>query len=128
MGVAGVLHVVSKQCNRPLVFIAEVDGESMTPTLQDGERLVCVRAPWGEGDIVVADVGESCLVVKRVDSRHGQEVRLIGDNRAHSESYCVQPEAIKSVMVCRLWVPRATRARAASEIGGAELPLHVRMP
>ena len=120
VGLVGVLHLVGMQCNRPLIFIAQVEGESMEPTLHDGQQLVCVRAPWDEGDIVVADVGESYLVVKRVVSRQGEEVRLVGDNRAHSESYRVRPEAIKSVMLCRLWVPHAATASAASEVGAAE--------
>ena len=120
VGLVGVLHLVGMQSNRPLIFIAQVDGESMEPTLHDGQQLVCVRAPWDEGDIVVADVGESCLVVKRVVSRRGQEVRLVGDNRAHSESYQVRPEAIRSVMLCRLGVPHVATASAASEVGASE--------
>ncbi len=120
VGLVGVLHLVGMQCNRPLVFIAQVDGESMEPTLHDGQQLVCIRAPWDEGDIVVADVGEGYLVVKRVVSRRGEEVRLVGDNRAHSESYRVRPEAVKSVMLCRLGVPHAATASAVSEVGAAE--------
>lgn len=91
----------------------------MQPTLEPGERIVCVRVGWQPGDIVLADVGEEHLVVKRVAEYEDQQVHLIGDNEQISCTYWVSPQQIKSVMLCRLAVPslHSTRALAKSPDG-----------
>jgi len=113
-GLLGILHVVSARWNRPLVLMVRVEGESMKPTLKPGDRLLCVRAPWHQGDIVVADVAQEGLVIKRVDGQRARQVRLVGDNREHSATYWVHPKDIKSIMLCRLLLPsfRSTSAEA----------------
>ncbi len=114
LGIAAIGHFASVKCNHPLLFLSEVQGKSMQPTLEPGERIVCVRVGWQQGDIVLADVGEDNLVVKRVAEYRGQWVHLTGDNEQISRNYWVFPQQIKSVMVCRLAVPSLHSIRAVA--------------
>ena len=113
-GIVGCLHLASMNSSKPLLLIAEVEGTSMEPTLQPGAHLLCVRAPWHEGDIVVAWAGEDGLVVKRVAGRRGDTAYLQGDNRASSQDYVVNSRDIRTVMLCRLTLPRGLAASAAA--------------
>ena len=115
VGLAAIAHFASTKYNRPLLFIAEVRGKSMEPTLQAGERILCVRAPWQPGDVVLADVGEDSLVVKRVAEHRDQWVYLVGDNHQTSRTYWVSPQQIKSVMLCRLALPSPLNTRAVAK-------------
>ncbi len=115
LGLTAIVHFVSVKCNHPLVFLSEVQGKSMEPTLQPGERIVCVKAPWQPGDIVLADVGEDSLVVKRVAEAWDQWVYLVGDNQQISCTYWIRPQQIKSVMLCRLGLPSLLSAKAVAQ-------------
>jgi len=115
LGLAAIAHFASTKCNRPLLFVAEVRGKSMEPTLQAGERIICLRAPWQPGDVVLAGVGEDSLVVKRVVEHRGQWVYLVGDNHQTSHTYWVHPQQIKSVMLCRLALPSLLNTRAVAK-------------
>ena len=87
----------------------------MQPTLEPGERIVCARVGWQPGDIVLADVGEEYLVVKRVAECGSQRVHLTGDNEQVSCDYWVSPQQIKSVMLCRLGLPSLLSIRAVAK-------------
>ena len=87
----------------------------MQPTLEPGERIICVRVGWQPGDIVVADVGEEDLVVKRVAEHRGGWVHLVGDNEQASHNYWVAAQQVKSVMLCRLAVPSLHSIRAVAK-------------
>ena len=115
LGLAAIAHFASVKCNHPLLFLSEVQGESMAPTLQPGDRVLCVRAPWQSGDIVLADVGEDNLVVKRVAEHRGGRVHLTGDNEQISCDYWVSHQQIKSLMLCRLAVPSLHSIRAVAK-------------
>lgn len=115
LGLAAIAHFASTKCNRPLLFVSEVRGKSMEPTLQAGERIICLRAPWQPGDVVLADVGEDNLVVKRVAEHRGGWVCLVGDNQQTSHTYWVHPQQIKSVMLCRLGLPALSITRAVAK-------------
>ncbi len=121
-GLIGILHVVSARSNRPFVLMARVEGKSMQPTLEPGDRILCVRAPWHQGDIVVADVAQEELVIKRVDGQRAQQVRLVGDNREHSATYWVYPKDIKSIMLCRLLLPSLHSVSAEAQGTGYSSP------
>jgi len=115
LGLAAIAHFASVKCNYPLLFLSEVQGESMQPTLEPGERIVCVRAHWQSGDVVLADVGEDSLVVKRVAECESRRVHLTGDNEQMSCNYWVSPQQIKSVMLCRLAMPSLHSIRAVAK-------------
>ena len=118
LGLAAIAYFVLAKCNHPLLFLSEVQGESMQPTLHPGERILCVRVPWQQGDIVLADVGEEHLVVKRVAECGGRRVHLTGDNEQTSCTYWVSPQQIKSVMLCRLAMPSLHSIRAVANSPG----------
>ena len=69
-------------CSRFLIGMGQVDGESMRPTLEDGERLIINRAVYRlrdprPGEIVALQMaGEEDLVVKRVIALPGDLVRI----------------------------------------------------
>ncbi len=115
LGLAAIVHFTSVKYNHPLLLLSEVQGESMQPTLHPGERILCVRVPWHQGDIVLADVGDEHLVVKRVAEYKGQQVHLTGDNEQISRNYWVFPQQIKSVMLCRLAMPSLHSIRAVAQ-------------
>ncbi len=128
LGLVAVLHFVTAEYGCPLVFMVEVEGASMEPTLESGERVLFIRRPWQQGDVVVADVGEDKLVVKRVVRRWHQWAYLAGDNRAISRDYWVQPADIRSVMFCPVPLPKVIKTAAASQPSDAACAQDGRMP
>lgn len=97
-----VLHLAFRDSDQPPVRLVQVSGESMAPTLMPGERLLFIRGPWQMDSIVLADVGEDALVVKRVVQSIGDSVYLCGDNKVASETYWVPAEQIECVLLCRV--------------------------
>lgn len=63
--------------------VIAVAGDSMIPTLHDGDEILVDRTPraWRDG-VHVARVGDSLLVKRLVFERPGQ-VRVISDNRSY---------------------------------------------
>ena len=122
LGLMCIQHLVSCKWDRPLVLMVRVEGESMKPTLYPGDQILCVRAPLHQGDIVVADVAQDGLVVKRIDSRNSRQLHLAGDNPAHSATYWVSPEDIKSIMLCRLLLPSFRSVSVEAEGTAYSLP------
>ena len=99
VGLVGALHLTCLLCQRPLVRLVEVDGISMQPTFQPGERLLFVRKHFEPGSVVLADAGEDGLVVKRVVDVTGGRVHLMGDNREESAVYDLPRSAVLGVYV-----------------------------
>ncbi len=118
VGLAAIAHFASVKCNHPFLFLSEVQGESMEPSLEPGERIVCVILGWQPGDIVLADVGEQNLIVKRVAECESRRVHLTGDNEQISCDYWVSPQQIQAVMLCRLAVPSLHSIRAVAKSAG----------
>ena len=86
-----------------------VSGDSMLPTLSDGDVvLVARRSSITVGDIVVADhpFKSSVIILKRVASIEVGRIELRGDNpgeSSDSRSFGKIPkEAIRGKVVCRL--------------------------
>lgn len=68
--------------------IVYVDGTSMLPTLQDGQRVLLNKThDIHVGDIVVADSDEYGGIIKRVGDINGDEVYLKSDNKQISHEY-----------------------------------------
>ena len=61
------------------VRLVLVEGESMRPTLEPGDRLLVVRLPPRVGD-VVALRRDGRVLVKRVASVDGEAIEVLGDN------------------------------------------------
>ena len=64
VGLVAILHVVCLLCQRPLVRLVEVEGISMQPTFEPGDRLLFVRRHFQPDSIVIADAGEDGRVIK----------------------------------------------------------------
>ena len=103
------MHLVSLLSNRPLICLAQAVGNSMHPTLLNGERVLFVRRGWQVGDIVLADVPDVGLVIKRVHAVSDGEVYLQGDNQVVSQDFRVTPDRIQGVMLCRVQLRRRSR-------------------
>jgi len=97
VGILAALHVVCLLCQHPLVRLVEVEGNSMQPTFEPGDRLLFVRRHFQPGSIVVADAGEDGSVIKRVVDVADGQVHLFGDNREKSEEYYLPQTAIIGV-------------------------------
>ena len=68
--------------------IVNVDGTSMLPTLQDGQKVLINKShDIRVGDIVVADSDEYGGIIKRVADIKGNEVYLVSDNKNVSYEY-----------------------------------------
>ena len=68
--------------------IAIVDGTSMLPTLQDGQKVLVNKTHnVNVGDIVVADSAEYGGIIKRVDDINDRSVHLVSDNKNVSYEY-----------------------------------------
>ena len=67
--------------------IAIVDGTSMLPTLQDGQKVLVNKTHnVNVGDIVIADSAYGGII-KRVDDINGRSVHLVSDNKNVSYEY-----------------------------------------
>ncbi|HIH61660.1 MAG TPA: S24 family peptidase [Methanobacteriales archaeon] len=67
---------------------AKVRGNSMYPTLKDGQELIVLKTKdFKVGDIVVAKHPEYGLIVKRVGKIEGDMVYLISDNKNVEKVY-----------------------------------------
>lgn len=98
-GVVAVLHLTCVLCQRPLVRLVEVDGMSMQPTFEPGDRLLFVRKHFQPDSIVLADAGEDGIVVKRVLHMGNGQVHLAGDNSEHTAVYDLPRSAVLGVYV-----------------------------
>jgi signal peptidase I len=79
LGALAALATVCLAVLRTQFFFAVVEGESMAPTLRNGDLLLVRRAIEGEpgrGDIIVGRLGRE-LVVKRVVGLPGEEVEVL---------------------------------------------------
>ena len=62
--------------------IVNVEGTSMLPTLQDGQKVLINKTHnINVGDMVVADSSEYGGIIKRVDDIEGRSVHLVSDNQ-----------------------------------------------
>ena len=69
-------------------ILAEVDGTSMVPTLDDGQKVLVNKTKNVHvGDIVIADSPEYGGIIKRVGDINGDSVYLISDNKEVSYEY-----------------------------------------
>lgn len=69
-------------------LIVNVDGTSMLPTLQDGQKVLVNKTHnIHVGDIVVADSDEYGGIIKRVGDIDGNEIFLESDNKDVSYEY-----------------------------------------
>jgi len=92
-----------------------VEGRSMAPTLEPGDRVLVdlrsyARQAPGQGDVVLLErAGSKEMLVKRVDRRAGGRFWVRGDNPAASEDSRsfgpVRREAIRGKVVFRYWPP-----------------------
>ena len=101
VGLVAILHVVCLLCKHPLVRLVEVEGTSMQPTFEPGDRLLFIRRHFEPDSIVLADAGEDGPVVKRVVRLTDGRVHLVGDNKEESEWYDLPRSAILGVYVGR---------------------------
>ena len=102
VGVLAALHVVCLLCKHPLVRLVQVDGVSMQPTFEPGDRLLFIREDFEPGSVVIADAGDDGLVVKRVVDVTSGNVHLMGDNREKSEEYYLPRTAVICVYLLQL--------------------------
>jgi len=91
-------------------YALRIEGDSMEPTLREGEYVAIRRQHWAEdGDIVVARVGPE-LVLKRLRrSPHG--ITLQSDNPAYAAIPVANGDlAVEGVVTCS-WRPRSALRR-----------------
>jgi nickel-type superoxide dismutase maturation protease len=96
--------VVLARCLRRL----EVEGESMAPTLLDGDRVLVWRCvPVRPGDVVALVEPSGRTVVKRVVGMGDAGVTVVGDNSELSTDSRhfgpIRPEAIQGRVMWRYW-------------------------
>ncbi|MHB8996891.1 MAG: S24/S26 family peptidase [Armatimonadota bacterium] len=101
-GAVAAMALVGGHTGKAPLCLVQVEGMSMYPTLPPGQELLFARMPFMPGDVVLADVGEDGLVIKRIEQMDAARVLLIGDNRNRTATYDVTPRCIRGVMVCRM--------------------------
>ena len=72
-----------------MLDLAKVHGNSMSPTLEHGDIVLCYH--WGslrENDVVIEDIGKVGMVIKRIESIIGENIVLKGDNQSLDSSIC----------------------------------------
>ena len=104
-----------------VVRLIGVDGHSMVPTLQDGDRLLVLNSLWDDdyqyGDIVVLrkDTFMEEPIVKRVIATEGQTVdidfaagNVYVDGELLEEDYINEPTYVEEGTECPLTVPEGS--------------------
>lgn len=67
-----------------MLCIRRVVGQSMSPTLKEGQLVFAIKSKkYHIGQIVIANQN-SREVIKRIAEINGKEARLLGDNMAYS--------------------------------------------
>jgi len=94
---------------------AVVKGNSMYPTLRDGQRIIVLKTKdFKVGDIVVAKHPEYGLIVKRVGKIEGDSVYLISDNKNIEQIYT--GTSIVTLVPLNTWLPRSAIIGVVKEI------------
>jgi phage repressor protein C with HTH and peptisase S24 domain len=77
----------------------KVSGNSMSPTIKDGDFLtISTCDDYKVNDIVVLDLPELGLIVKRIKLKEHNSVRVIGDNPLLESSACHQMHSLKNIV------------------------------
>ena len=77
------VNIKSPYGDNQFPVIYQVEGDSMEPTLQNGQTILVNKTKDIEvNDIVVADSPEYGNIVKRVDNIEGNSIHLVSDNKA----------------------------------------------
>ncbi|MCQ8904397.1 MAG: S26 family signal peptidase [Methanothermobacter sp.] len=85
---------------------AVVSGDSMYPTLKDGQDLIVLKTDrYRVGDIVIAKHPEYGLIVKRVGKIEPDRVYLMSDNKKVERIYTPTSVIVKTPL--NTWVPRS---------------------
>lgn len=106
-----LLALLALAAARRRLDVVEVRGRSMTPTLLPGDRLLVVRAPPRDGDVVIARDPRDPRreLVKRVVRIGPAGIRLHGDNPLASTDArafgSVAPAQASWRAVLRYWPP-----------------------
>lgn len=100
LGLLAIVNLATINEAHPPLRIMQVSGQSMEPTLHDGEQLVFGRFPWHLGGVVLAEVEEGPVVKRVVGLRKGN-LLLSGDNKEISATYEVPPESLIGILFCR---------------------------
>ncbi len=82
------INVDSSIGKNQIPVVVNVDGTSMLPTLQDGQKVLVNKShDIDVGDIVVAESDEYGGIIKRVDAIEGDSIHLVSDNKDVSYEY-----------------------------------------
>ncbi|MGB9838450.1 S24/S26 family peptidase [Methanothermobacter sp.] len=85
---------------------AVVSGDSMYPTLRDGQELIVLKTDkYRVGDIVIAKHPDYGLIVKRVGKIEPSRVYLMSDNKRVERIYTQTSVIIRTPL--NTWVPRS---------------------
>ncbi|BAZ98612.1 MULTISPECIES: S24/S26 family peptidase [Methanothermobacter] len=85
---------------------AVVSGDSMYPTLKDGQDLIVLKTDrYTVGDIVIARHPEYGLIVKRVGKIEPERVYLMSDNKKVERIYTPTSVIVRTPL--NTWVPRS---------------------
>ena len=93
------------------VRLVVVDGESMLPTLEPGDRLLVLRLAPRVGDVVAIDHA-GLVKVKRVTAIDGSLVTVLGDNPSASTDSRTFGPVHRSTIIGRAVYRYAPRDRA----------------
>ncbi|BAW31545.1 MAG TPA: S24/S26 family peptidase [Methanothermobacter sp.] len=98
-----------------LPMTAVVKGDSMYPTLKDGQELIILKTKEVKvGDIVVAKHPEYGLIVKRVGKIEGDRVYLMSDNKNIEQVYT--GTSIVTLVPLNTWLPKSAVIGVVKEI------------
>lgn len=83
--------------------VVSVDGDSMVPTLLDGDRLMLLEAGgrYADGDIVVIDRYTQEPLIKRVIAGAGETVEITADGRVYRDGVQLSEPYIQGKTVLR---------------------------
>lgn len=89
--------------------VLKICGNSMTPTLQNGEIVICVKTVEFETGDIVAFYYDNKLLIKRVICGPDGEIFVMGDHRSTSVDSlsksigCVAQEQVVGKILFRVW-------------------------
>lgn len=100
------VKIISQFGEDELPMFAIVSGDSMYPTLKNGQEIIAVKTKdFKVGDIVIAKHPVYGLIVKRVGKIEGDMVYLVSDNKSVKKIYL--PNEVITETPLNTWLPRS---------------------
>lgn len=91
-------HPLLNELSDSNLTIEKISGASMRPTLFDGNRIICEKYPYEEGDLIKFEDGEGDLILHRIKTVYEDKIITQGDYNRHQDTPINHSQVICTVL------------------------------